>query len=331
MNYFAPGLREIRRRFGRLHRRIKLWLDRRELAAAETELGLLGWQQAYYDDPTQIEVDKIENAEREQARLTNAGAELAREIHEETEALEAHRQKAAAQVRELEGEQRRVREALRPIEEKIAVLKRSDPNLEKRGAEFDRELIEVEARYTKLLIVQPQPPEVRDEVFRLRERLIAIPHEKSDLQNQHMKITAELKARTQEAAELSGELGELDRRLKDLKREADAEEDGLAARIRAKEKEKARLEAESEKLERSKGNPYRAIGRVLADSGVVPMNQPHVYEKVNAVRARIRDHEAWIEQSLASTRAENPAELQASLIFGAVILIALGLILGAVL
>jgi hypothetical protein len=54
----------------------------KHLAKAETQLGLLGWQQADFDEETQREVDKIMNVEREQARLTNEGATAGRSISE---------------------------------------------------------------------------------------------------------------------------------------------------------------------------------------------------------------------------------------------------------
>ncbi len=331
MDYFAPGLLEMRRLAGRLHRRIKLHFALRQLAAAETELGLLGWQQAEYDDATQIEVDKIENAEREQSRLTNAAAQSAREIREESERLEAYRKTASVQDAELEQARAAVREKLTPIEEKIASLRKKDPDYEKLIPALDKEQKQIEELYTQVLLIQPQSPEIRDEIFRMRERLIAIPNEKEDLRSRHMRIAADLEAKESEAAVLSSELAEIDSKLRALRKDLDEKTEQINQSVHAREKERARLEAENEKLERTKENPYRAIGRVLADSGIVPVNQPHVFEKVKAIRIAISSHETWIAESHAESRAANRAAVQSSLILWAVVIIAIALLVGALL
>jgi hypothetical protein len=53
VDYFSPGAREIARILGRVLNRLRMLAQRRRLARAETELGLLGWQQADYDEDTQ--------------------------------------------------------------------------------------------------------------------------------------------------------------------------------------------------------------------------------------------------------------------------------------
>ena len=82
MNYFSPGLRELARIAGRCRNGWRLRGARKHRDKAETELGLLGWQQAEFDPATQREVEKITQCEREQARLTNESAALAKEIAE---------------------------------------------------------------------------------------------------------------------------------------------------------------------------------------------------------------------------------------------------------
>jgi hypothetical protein len=76
VEFFAAGLRECIRKFDRLLIRGRIGSKRRRLLAAETELGLLGWQQVGFSPAIQSEVDKAQSVEREQLRLTNAHAEL---------------------------------------------------------------------------------------------------------------------------------------------------------------------------------------------------------------------------------------------------------------
>ena len=77
MDYFSPGPRELARKLNRQTARRRLAAINRALAAAETELGLLGWQQADYDADTQRQVREIQSVEKEQTRLTNEAASVA--------------------------------------------------------------------------------------------------------------------------------------------------------------------------------------------------------------------------------------------------------------
>jgi hypothetical protein len=70
MDYFSPGFREIIRLVQRASLRVRGGITRRRLASVETQLGLLGWQQADFDPDTQRQVDALQNVEREQVALT---------------------------------------------------------------------------------------------------------------------------------------------------------------------------------------------------------------------------------------------------------------------
>lgn len=327
MDYFGPGVRELRHLSARLKHRLRLMWVQRQLAAAETELGLLGWQQADFDAETQNQVDKIHHVEREQSRLTNAGAELAGEIHSLVEKRDAAQRGAQAQRQQLDAERARLREPLNALAQQLAALRRTEHDYERRVPELDREQREVDALYSKLLLVQPQPPHVRDELLRLRDRLIAIPNEKTDLRSQHLRGAAELQAREKEAAAFEAQIADIDRRLGELDLAARADEAKVGAELRDKEREKARLSAEIDQLERGKANPYREIGRVLADSNLPPLNQPHVLQKVKDLRFAAQAHEYEIAASEHASSQEDRFTIQISFGLWAILFVALALLL----
>jgi chromosome segregation ATPase len=318
---FAPALRELPRFIARIRLGMQLSRAQRELDAAETELGLLGWQRADFDGVTQREVDKLHDVEREQSRLTNASAALACEIHALNETGESTRQQATAERQQLETERAAIHEPLTALEQQVAILRKRVPETERRIPDLDRELEEVEELYTKLLIMQPQPPQVRDEVFRLRDRLIAIPNEKADLRSQNLRLANDLRGKEKELAALQAGLEAVEHRLRELKERTNAAETQQAAELREKERAKVRLEADAEKLERAKLNPYREIGRVLADSHLPPLNQPHVLERVKTLRRSVQEIEQEITLSRELTARENPTQLRVSFVVWAIVLI----------
>ena len=83
------------------------------------------------------------------------------------------------------------------------------------------------------------------------------------------------------------------------------------------------------RLEKDKANPYREIGRVLADSGVPPMNQPHALDAVRAGRLHVMEIEHAITQSRAESDAGDRTLTQHSLMVLSAVAVAVLLILGA--
>ena len=330
MEYFGPGFRELQRLTLRCVQRARLALARRQLAAAETELGLLGWQQAEFDEETGRQVDEIQNVEREQGRLHNTSADLAQAIRALQEERTRRRGELEAAHARLAHEREEIREPLAAIETRVAALHTHEHDFERRAPGLEREKRELDELYTQLLLVQPQPPRVRDELHRVRDRLIAIPNEIADFRAQHQRIVADLEAKESEAAAITSQIAVLDRQLRELNAAAEAADDQLATELREREKEKARIERDIEKLERAKLNPYREIGRVLADSGLGPVNQPAVLRHVLTLRRAIAERESSIAASLQLTAMVDPAQLRISLALVAVIFIASALIIGAV-
>jgi septal ring factor EnvC (AmiA/AmiB activator) len=126
---------------------------------------------------------------------------------------------------------------------------------------------------------------------------VAIPNEKADLRAQHMRLVSEIKALETSLTQGREEVVACERRLKELDATFQASDKELAAEIKAREREKARVEKEVDALEIAKVNPYQQIGRVLADSNLAPMNQPHALEKVK--RQRFTLHELEYERALS--------------------------------
>ena len=329
MDYFSPGIRETVRVAGRCRNRWLLRGARKHLAKAETELGLLGWQQAEFDPETQREVEKITQCEREQARLTNESAVLTNAIAE----IGVQREEARAACEKmrvpLAAERAAMRENIEKNGAQIAAIRKHLAENERRVPQLEREVRESSRFYNDLLAIEPQTPELRDQQSGFRERITAIPGEIGDLQGRTARGLAEIEgakealaAETAREAALARELREMESAHATHDRE---QEDGIAAKTRERE----RLEKENSRLEETKTNPYREIGRVLADSHLPPMNQPHVLEAVRAHRLRVQELEYSLAKSHAESEAENRTLIRHSLILWAAVVLAIILVLAA--
>ena len=312
MNYFKPGFREISRKFGRQLTRLQIVAERRKLAKAETELGLLGWQQADFDLDTQLQVDKLKNYEREQSCLINEGAAFGQTIRSLRGKREAARRAFEEERRRLLAEQAAQREPLERLRKQLLVYRKQEPQYQKRIPELDRELREVQRLYTECLALESPSAQAREDLVRLRERTVAIPNEKADLRTQHMRMASEIKALEAQIQQNSERVEQLETALKDLETAFEAQDRETATEIRAKERGKAKIDREIDTLDEAKANPYRQIGRVLADSGLAPMNQPHALDKVRRYREGIDLLDSKIQISLGLSSEVNPEQLQTS-------------------
>lgn len=329
MDYFSPGLREIRRFGQRMNDRVRFHLAQRRLVKAETHLGLLGWQAADFDGETQRQVEALQNVEREQATLTNRAAELSRQL----ETIAAQRAKVRLDYDQrrtaLNADAAKVREPLADLERKMRVVRDNLPDVDRRVAQLDKEEREADALYKKLLSVQPQTQEVSDEILRHRDRLLAIPNERDDLKRRHARGTVDLQTHERTISTITASIGELDGQLREAKGAFDSADGALAKEQREAEREKARVSHEIERLERAKHDPYLEIGRVLADCGVAPVNQPEALTRVQEFRHEISAREAAIADSLRTSAAEDREAQRISLGIWAVIAVLAFLLLAA--
>ncbi len=331
MNYFKPGLREIARKLSRQRHRLRILLARRELTKAETALGLLGWQQADFDAQTQAQVDKINTYEREQSRLTNESAGLAKELRELRVEREEARRSFDEQRRALEVEKAGAGANHPALEKQLADRRKVEPTFERRMPELDRELRDINKLYSELLTAANQTPSMKAEITRLRERNVGIANEKAELRNLHLRAVSDIRAMETELEQGREKIAAIDKRSKELTTAFEAEDDRIGGEIRTREKEKARIEKEINAIETAKTNPYLQIGRVLADSDVSPMNQPGALDKVKRLRGKLVELDDLIALSFQSTALEEPQTLRLSYyIWATIAFLGLLLILAAI-
>jgi len=326
VNYFKPGLRELARKLGRQRHRLRTLLARRELTTAETALGLLGWQQADFDAQTQAQVDKINAYEREQSRLTNESAGLAKELRELRVEREAARRNFNEHRRSLEGEKAGVDGSHPALEKQLADRRKVEPTFERRMPELDRELRDLNKLYSELLTAPNQTSGMKAEIHRLRERNVAIANEKAELRNLHLRAVSDIRALEGELEQGREKVAAIDKRLRELTAAFQAEDDRVAGEVRTREKEKGRIEKEINAIETAKTNPYLQIGRVLADSDVSPMNQPGALDRVKRLRGKLVELDDLIALSFQASALEEPQTLRLSYYIWATIGFLVGLL-----
>lgn len=329
MEYFAPGFRELQRMAVRTVHGVRLALVRRRLAAAETELGLLGWQQADFDEETERMVDEIQHVEREQARLHNASAELAQKIQALNEERARIREAHEAQRAQLKPEGDQLHAALAEAGTRLASVRKTRAEQERRAEEIGREQRKFEKEHNDLLAIQPQTPQVRGELGSVRDGLLALAEELAALDKQRSRLAIDLGTHEAEYADREQQSAAFDAQMRELASVAGAADAKLANELREVEKEKSRVGVEGEKLESAKLDPYREIGKVLADSGLAPANQPEALSRVRALRDAVEDQSAALAASRAETAQENRTQLRVSLALLAIIALAVALLIGS--
>lgn len=288
-------------------------LAERQLDKAETTLGLLGWQQADFDESTQAQVERLVGYEREQARITNDSAAIGRELREQQDLREIGRQHFEREKGALEAERERILDEDVAAERQLVEKRRIEPAYEQRMPELDRELRDCSRRHAELLSKVGHTTAVKQELLALRERAVAIPNEIADLRTQHLRAVSEIRAletRTERNRVRRAELARQEKELTDAFQRADAD---LAEKIAALERQRAELDEEFASLEGAKANPYREVGRVLADCAVAPMNQPEALERVRRTRFLVQQREQALALSHEASGAENPVEIRTSL------------------
>ncbi|MDB6150667.1 MAG: hypothetical protein JWQ44_2115 [Chthoniobacter sp.] len=328
MDPFTPGLRELSRKFGRLRHRLRRGFVRRDLIRAETDLGLLGWQQAEFDPQTQAQVEKITTYEREQSRLTNESAGLGKELRELREQKEAGRRAFEEERRRIENERRAIVSTHPQIERQLAAKRKTEPALERRMPELERELRDINRLYSELLSHPEQTAPIKQELFRLRERIVSIPNEKSDLRNQHLRTVSEIRSLEAQLERDRLAIEQFDRQSRELQASFDEADNRLGSEIRTRDREKVRLEKEINLLESAKHNPYLQIGRVLADNGIAPMNQPAALDRVKRLRLKVAELEYLVTLSRkASSLDDQQAVVLSWMVWGVMFIIGLLVVL----
>jgi len=306
VNYFAPGLRELTRKLHRLDCRLRLWWQRRVLARLEGRLGWLGWQQADFDPSTQAHVNRITGFERAQAELTNSSAVIGQALQQ----LEERRKAEGAAFEKERADRAEARGRLsRPVEESekaLAAIRREQTDLEQRIAALDREAATIEDKYRALLVRETRSPALEAEIREIQQRLIAIPREKRATAE---KLADVLSARSRCESELADRRAALSVETEAwsvLEKTHQAGDEALTKDIAARKREKQKIERKIEQLEKAKTQPYREIGRALADQQIEPINQPEALDAVFAQREKIAAREAQLAASAGESAGEDP-------------------------
>ncbi len=331
MDYFTPGLRELARQLQRLALQLRLRLRQRELDRAETDLGLLGWQQADFDPDTQRQVDEIQQVELEQTRLTNESARVGNELRQMQTSFDGARKDFEDARRELEAERRKLREPHVGLQRQLAEKRKIEPNFERRIPELDRELREVQKRYAELLVAEGQTPKMRNELVHLRERMVAIPNEKADLRTQHLRTVSEIRALEETLAREAEAVREIDERLGTLQKTWGDRDRAFVLQLKTLSREKEAIEGQINALETAKANPYQRIGQVLADHDLAPLNQPQALEKVKKLRLGVGELHQMIVESQAISAQEDRHLVHTSFVIWAGMAVVLLLAMAAIL
>jgi chromosome segregation ATPase len=303
VNYFAPGLRELARIFLRLQWRLQLPLQARTLAQLESQLGLLGWQQADYDHGTQQHVDQLTDYERTQLELTNESAALGLAI-QELEEQKTAAEKEFAEKRALAAANcERLAEPFKQSEEALASQRREIAKLEARIAALNTEESVVEQSYRGLLARGESAKQ--PEVVRLQQRVISIPREREGVAAQLSVALSPVPALENELAQRRAVYSVETDALRDLEKSFADTAEKLRKEIATRKREKQKLERQVDALEKSKAKPYREIGRALADHHIEPLNQPEALQAVLNQREKMAAGQSKLAGSLAESAREN--------------------------
>jgi hypothetical protein len=260
---------------------------RRQRFHAEVELGFLGWEQVdLYDQEVVAAAAIIREFEEAQAALQNTSAELSKRnatldeelahekaLHEETQAsLAAERAPIAARLEEAETTHRRKLEAIQRFDRALDEIARVEKELEAQSVAF-------------MNTAQPSLA-IRREAREISDHLTSLSVERS-------LVVADRQRAAAEGAPLDSIVADLRADLRRIDAASSAARNRLADATRRIAGEKRRLERERRKstlrmshLDRKKRRPYRTIGACLAETGIAPLNQPAVLEKVIALGRR---------------------------------------------
>jgi len=175
-------------------------------------------------------------------------------------------------------------------------------------------LRELNKVYSELLLIDRHTAKTRQELVRIRERIVSIPNEKSDLRTQHLRIVSEMRRLEEALRPISENATAAEQALRKAVSDWELREASLQAEIKSKEREKAAVERHFAMLEAAKINPYLRIGEVLAGSGIAPLNQPESLANVRRLQVQVALLEGAIVDSRAASQAADGRELRASMV-----------------
>jgi chromosome segregation ATPase len=327
VKFFHTGVREVARKMRRLWLRASTSVHARKLRKAEFDLGWLGWQQAHFTGPEiEAEIAKIEEFERQQAKLLNVSAELAHYIQQlQTQRAAARRQRhetlarLKAERQPLENSCTRTSAAVNAKCEALARFRAAMAKLESCDAELA-------GRYSELLTTYPQTPESRAALMHLGEERTALSTERQNLQRSRASAESELATLEETLAEVQSQINALDAASQEARKKSAAADRARSPQLREAQRAKTQSAKQMTFLDRNMREPFVRVGQVLADSDVAPLNQPEALEKVRRLRTRLEAMNAAIAQSVAESDAASRNDLWK---FYAFLVVAVGAGIGA--
>ncbi len=180
-------------------------------------------------------------------------------------------------------------------------------------------------------MLERQTPAMRDELVRLRERIVGLPNEKADLRTQHLRTVSEIRALEETLATEAATVKAADERLATLQKSWGERDRAWTLQLKTLGREKEAIEGQINALETAKANPYQRIGQVLADNHLAPINQPLALEKVRAVRLRVGElHQAVLESKATSAQEDRRLVQTSFWIWAGMAIVVLLLLLAAV-
>ena len=299
MNRFSPAYWHALRLFTRLWLRCRLLVERRNLGRLETELGLLGWQQAEYNEATQLEVRRLSDYEREQARLTNESAELGNALHDFSERRAKEKTEFEARKAGFKAGLSELEKPIATLRQRLAARRKALANAEKAAAGLEAKLEEA-AKDPK--IATARTAEEREKRLLIDYRFREVPNKLKNARAKLAGIKEEVRGEQSDLDRNTPILKALEERMLANQAQFDAQDAEMEKEISSRKRAKRKIEREINTLEKAKSHPYREIGRVLADCQIAPMNQPGALENVRAQRLRIRVLESTIATSLDESR-----------------------------
>lgn len=303
MEWLKAGFGELSRKSDRLRKRLALRHAKKQLAKAEAELGLLGWQQVdFFDAETQVEVARIHYYEREQVRLANRSAELADQLDELQAKREAGKKEFDEALARIEVDRQPLTETVAANEAKLRVRGQAITRFHKAAAGLDTLEATLSRRRAELQAGE-QSDAIRAELRQIEERRGRIPDEKRQLLSEEDRIRQEILELEEVQRGLRPRLDQRDAQVQELSGNFEAADRELAGQIAEAEREKTSTSEEADALDAEKGEPYQRIGACLADHGIAPMNQPEALGKVLELRGEIGDLKKQITHSLRESQS----------------------------
>ncbi len=293
-------------------------LQRRRLNRAEFDLGWLGWQQAeFFGTEVQAQIEKIQQFEKEQARLLNLSADHAAALRRLEERRQAARDNFESDAAEKRTQREQVEKHLAETELKLDENKAAAKRFSEALRELEKLPDVLTDRYNALMAVAQVTDEIREERLRVHDLRANIPSERQDLAKRELAVTREISqlesglsaARAQRSMLLEAEQKALET--------FENEDREFAKRVAASQRQIKVSERRSKTLDAKKREPFLLVGRCLADHEIAPMNQPATLERVHECRAKV----AAIAEKIAASRAESAEVPATSLVYFYVLLI----------